>query len=146
MTWLSKVGSDNVWRFSWEGVFVFLLVQTESLRHYLQATLCAFLNIKLLINTDSKSGQEQTQVVSGDFCQVNSNAPGLVAILSRLQRASCLQMKCSRHCSGFIKGSLIFWSRHVGCNIISSFSIQSYPTENCVTVLVTVGYNGILIP
>lgn len=101
--------------------------------------MCAILNTLLLINTDSKSGQEQTQVVSGDFCQVNSNAPGLVAILSILKRASRLQMKCSRHCSGFIKGFLIFWSRRVGCNIISSFSIQPSPAANWVAVVVGVG-------
>lgn len=101
--------------------------------------MCAILNTLLLINTDSKSGQEQTQVVSGDFCQVNSNAPGLVAILSILKRASRLQMKCSRHCSGFIEGSLIFWSRRASCKIISSFSIQPSPAENWVVAVVGVG-------
>jgi len=118
------------------GCLVFRWYRQET---YLQATLCAILNTVLLINTDSKSGQEQTQVVSGGFCQVNSNAPGLVAILSILQRASRLQMKCSRHCSGFIKGSLVFWSRRANCNIISSFSIQPPSAENWVSVVVEVG-------
>lgn len=120
---------------SWGGVYFFVCIGRK-LKMLSAGYIVCNLNTVFLINTDSKSGQEQTQVVSGDFCQVSSNAPGLVAILSILKRASRLQMKCSRHCSGFIKGSLIFWSRHAGCNIIRSFSVQSSPAENWVAVVV----------